>query len=224
MAGYPDALPELREVENDPGVAYDPLQKNVVFAEDINNIAAEILAIVTELGTLPKGTFADVKARLADMTSKTATAQSTANSKANKQTGVMAMLASDGWSSYDKTSGSCTANTAYWLEDASSSNPMTLNVSGAHSNVTVELFLMGMIGGSSPTWVQCQLWLDGAAHGGWRNLFAEPTVRSLARFNIGLSISGTGNHTIQFKYRTTATVPSVRIINPSCKVFKTVNI
>lgn len=66
-------MPDLRAVENDPGVAYDPLQTNVVFAEDTNNMAAEILAIATELGATPKGTFADVAARLTDISGKVAT-------------------------------------------------------------------------------------------------------------------------------------------------------
>lgn len=66
-------MPDLRAVENDPGVAYDPLQTNVVFAEDINNMAAEILAIATELGATPKGAFADVAARLTDISGKVAT-------------------------------------------------------------------------------------------------------------------------------------------------------
>ncbi len=66
-------MPALRAVENDPGVAYDPLQTNVVFAEDTNNMAAEILAIATELGATPKGTFADVAARLTDISGKVAT-------------------------------------------------------------------------------------------------------------------------------------------------------
>lgn len=66
-------MPDLRAVENDPGVAYDPLQTNVVYADDINNMAAEILAIATELGATPKGTFTDVAARLTDISGKVAT-------------------------------------------------------------------------------------------------------------------------------------------------------
>lgn len=73
MANYPNTMPDLRAVENDPGVAYDPLQTNVVYADDINNMAAEILAIATELGATPKGTFADVAARLTDISGKVAT-------------------------------------------------------------------------------------------------------------------------------------------------------
>lgn len=72
MANYPNTMPELRVVENDPGVAYDPLQTNVVFAEDINNMAAEINAIAAELGTTPKGSDADVAARLTDIAGKVA--------------------------------------------------------------------------------------------------------------------------------------------------------
>lgn len=73
MANYPSTMPDLRVVQNDPGVAYDPLQTNVVFAEDTNNMAAEILAIATELGATPKGTFSDVAARLTDISGKVAT-------------------------------------------------------------------------------------------------------------------------------------------------------
>lgn len=73
MANYPTSMPVLREVDNDPGVAYDPMQTNVVFAEDVNNISTEILAIATELGVSPKGTFADVAARLTDIAGKVST-------------------------------------------------------------------------------------------------------------------------------------------------------
>lgn len=222
MATYPDNLPALREVENDPGVAYDPLKTNVVFAEDINNIAAEILAIATELGSLPKGSFADVAARLTDMTSKTATAQSTANGKANKQNGVIVRLGSFGYLNYDKTRSSAAQNTAYWLEERDSTNPLTINVSGAHTDCEVELFAMCKTGVTG--WVQIQLWVDGAAASGWTNWTAESSVRMTARMKVGFTLDGTGNHTIQWKYRSVDATTSIRIIQPSMIVNKIVNI
>lgn len=222
MATYPDNLPALREVENDPGVAYDALQKNVVFAEDVNNIAAEILAIATELGTLPKGSFADVKTRLADMTTKTATAQSTANSKANKQNGVVVELDSIGYVSYDKTRNGATQNTAYWLETGSATTPLTCNVSGAHNDCWVELYAMVIL--TAVVWVEIQLWIDGVAASGWIQWTAESATRMTARMKLGFSL-GAGNHTIQWKYRSTSASPiNVRIIQPSMTVYKKVNI
>lgn len=215
-------MPALRTVENDPGVAYDPLQTNVVFAEDINKIAAEILAIATELGSMPKGSFADVAARLTDMTSKTATAQSTANGKANKQNGVIVRLGSIGYVDYDKTRSSAAQNTAYWLEDSNSTNPLTITVNGAHSNCEVELFAMVMLG--TVNWFEIQLWIDGAAASGWIKWTAESSVRMTARMKLGFTLSGTGNHTIQWKYRNPNAAMSVRIVQPSMTVNKTVNI
>lgn len=88
MANYPNTMPELRAVENDPGVAYDPLQKNVVFAEDINNMAAEINAIAAELGTTPKGSDADVAARLNDISDRVATYGGNINSLATRVTAL----------------------------------------------------------------------------------------------------------------------------------------
>lgn len=64
MAQYPGAIPTLREVENDDGVIYDANAKKVVFAEDINNAIAEIMAIAAELGINPKNAFANVSARI----------------------------------------------------------------------------------------------------------------------------------------------------------------
>lgn len=223
MAAYPDALPTLREVENDPGVAYDPLQKNVVFAEDTNNIAAEILAIATELGTLPKGTFADVKARLADMTTKTATAQSTANSKANKQNNVMVYLGNTGYLDYSKTWSSPTNGTAYWIEMPTSSSPWTLTITGAHTNCRVDFTAKCLL--NSVNWVELQLWIDGAAESGWFNWTAENNIRMTEYKSMGFSLTGTGSHTIQWKWRTTnAAITSVRIDQPSMRVWKYINI
>lgn len=215
-------MPALRAVENDSGVAYDPLQTNVVFAEDINNIAAEILAIATELGSLPKGSFADVAARLTDMTSKTATAQSTANGKANKQNGVIVRLGSNGYASYEKVRNSAAQNAEYWIEEGMSTDPLTINVSGAHSNCEVELFAMCMLG--AVIWFQIQLWIDGAAASGWINWTAENSVRMTAHIRLGFSLSGTGNHTIQWKYRNTGAATSIRIMRPSMVVNKIVDI
>lgn len=64
MAQYPGAIPTLREVENDDGVIYDANAKKVVFAEDINNAIAEIMAIAATLGVNPQNTLATVSARI----------------------------------------------------------------------------------------------------------------------------------------------------------------
>lgn len=64
MAQYPGAIPTLREVENDEGVIYDANAKKVVFAEDINKLAEEIVALATILGVNPQNAFATVSARI----------------------------------------------------------------------------------------------------------------------------------------------------------------
>lgn len=223
MANYPNTMPTLRAVENDPGVAYDPLQKNVVFAEDINNMAAEIKAIAAELGTTPKGSDADVAARLADMTTKTATAQSTANSKANKQNNVMVYLGSTGYIDYIKTWDNPTEMTAYWIEMPTSSSPWTLTITGEHTNCWVDFTAKCLL--NTVEWVQLQLWIDGAPATGWFNWTAEQFLRMTEYKSIGFNLTGTGSHTIQWKWRTTnASINRVRIDQPSMRVWKYINI
>ena len=63
-ADYPGAINAPRTKENKAGVVYDAAKKTIGFAEDIINSDQEIVAIETELGTNPKGIFADVKTRL----------------------------------------------------------------------------------------------------------------------------------------------------------------
>lgn len=56
---YPTAIPDrtdIREVVDDV---------DDILAQDHNDPAAELIAALTELGTLPKGSAADVKTRLA---------------------------------------------------------------------------------------------------------------------------------------------------------------
>lgn len=64
MPKYPSEIFEPREKENKTGVIYDPSKKSVIFAEDLSQSDAEIVAIQTELGTEPKGTHATVRERL----------------------------------------------------------------------------------------------------------------------------------------------------------------
>lgn len=64
MASYPSAIYNGRTMANRAGVSYDVAKTKVIFAEDFNLDRAEITAIETELGTLPKGSSASVKARL----------------------------------------------------------------------------------------------------------------------------------------------------------------
>ena len=64
MASYPSSIFSPRERENKSGVVYDADKKTVIFTEDIDKGDDEIVAVETELGTLPKGSYADVKTRL----------------------------------------------------------------------------------------------------------------------------------------------------------------
>lgn len=67
MATYPSSIASFRSLLNKIGIVYDALKTRIFFAEDANNMAAEIVAIETELGTNPKGAKADVKTRLNDV-------------------------------------------------------------------------------------------------------------------------------------------------------------
>jgi len=67
MTSYPGSIYSPREKDNRSGVVYDATKKTVIFAEDIENDDNEIVAIETELGTAPKGTFASVAAFLANL-------------------------------------------------------------------------------------------------------------------------------------------------------------
>lgn len=45
MAVFPDEVFSIREIENLPGIIYDETNKKTLFAEDIQNISAEVSAI-----------------------------------------------------------------------------------------------------------------------------------------------------------------------------------
>lgn len=201
MANFPNSLPMLREVENDAGVAYDAEQTNVVFAEDVNDIAAEILAIATELGTLPKGGFADVKARLADMTSKTASAQSAADRKGKKITNLMRYLWFNGESGQRNT-GSATLNTAYPILGFSGSSPYTatIDVEDSDNFINVIVTFECLMWTTSLVWVEARLVVDGTPHGGWSRLFGSGSEASVATMTTGLSLEP-GVHTISVEVR-----------------------
>lgn len=64
MASYPNAVYSHRTRENKSGVVYDASKTRTLFVEDVNKSDDEISAIETELGTNPKGGYADVKARI----------------------------------------------------------------------------------------------------------------------------------------------------------------
>ncbi|GAH28073.1 unnamed protein product, partial [marine sediment metagenome] len=63
-AEYPSGVYSPRTKENKPGVEYTPGKTTIGYAEDITKLDDEVVAIETELGTLPKGVWTDVKARL----------------------------------------------------------------------------------------------------------------------------------------------------------------
>ncbi len=64
---FPDDIYEQRTLENITGVVFDDTKTTRLFAEDIIELGEEVIAIETELGTNPKGTFDDVAARLDSM-------------------------------------------------------------------------------------------------------------------------------------------------------------
>lgn len=51
MADYPDAIFALRAIENLPGITYDANNTKAFYAEDLENVAGEVTAIETALGT-----------------------------------------------------------------------------------------------------------------------------------------------------------------------------
>ncbi len=64
-ANYPGSVYSPRTKENKAGVVYDSAKKTIGYAEDVVKLDEEVVAIETELGTNPKGSFSDVKSRLA---------------------------------------------------------------------------------------------------------------------------------------------------------------
>jgi len=70
MSIYPAGIYSPREVENKAGVIYDADKKKVLYAEDIIKTNDEIVAIETELGANPKGSYGSVAAFLADLLSR----------------------------------------------------------------------------------------------------------------------------------------------------------
>lgn len=64
MSTYPGGIYSPRTKVNRSGVVYDATKETVIFAEDVQKVDDEIVAIETELGTNPKGVYASVKAWL----------------------------------------------------------------------------------------------------------------------------------------------------------------
>ena len=64
MATYPAGTYSPRTKANKAGVVYDAAKTTIGYVEDVTKLDDEVVAIETELGTLPKGVWADVKTRL----------------------------------------------------------------------------------------------------------------------------------------------------------------
>ena len=73
MAEYPSAIVDPRAVVNKSGVEYDADKTSVLYAEDINYINEEVVAVETELGVEPKGDYDDVAAFLLDLLARAKT-------------------------------------------------------------------------------------------------------------------------------------------------------
>lgn len=225
MANYPSTMPDLRAVENDPGVAYDPLQTNVVFAEDINNIAAEILAIATELGSLPKGSFADVAARLTDMTSKTATAQSTANSKGNKVTKIMRAVASTGRPSQQKTATSVAPGASVWVEDFSAGSVLSLPFNRGSSTALngLQFIFECMIETPLYQWVEAGFFIDDVQYGGWVRIVATQSRIIPGKISFYGNVDP-GDHTMKIKLRNAGSAAmDILYVSPYITIIGTVD-
>lgn len=64
MAEYPAAVYSPRTKENLPGVIYVAAKTTIGYAEDVTKLDDEVVAVQTEIGTLPKWASASVKERL----------------------------------------------------------------------------------------------------------------------------------------------------------------
>lgn len=84
MADYPAAVYSPRTKENLPGIEYNAAKKTIGFVEDITKLDDEVIAIQTELGTLPKSTSASVKERLKGIRSLSDAVQDTLVIKTGK--------------------------------------------------------------------------------------------------------------------------------------------
>lgn len=228
MSAYPDALPTLRAVANDTGVAYDPTQKNVVFAEDINNIVAELVAIATELGTQPKGSFADVKTRLTELAQQAQTAQNTAlaaqntaNAKAKKKNNALRVIYESGAAS-DWTLATTQQNTEYTVkrdfDGADIAAVFTLAEATKFAGARIEFECMMQT--DNVNWVECNFYDGNTALGGWQKLNASGTVITLSKASAGLNLAA-GAHRITVKLRKThTTATKFRVIDPRIRVLE----
>lgn len=64
---YPDDIDTFRDIENIPGLTYDPADKRTLFVEDLEAVRSSVVAIETILGLLPSGAFDTVVLRLDDV-------------------------------------------------------------------------------------------------------------------------------------------------------------
>ena len=69
-AEYPGSVYSPRTKENKAGVVYDAAKKTIGYVEDVTKLDDEVVAVETELGTNPKGVFADVKTNLTELNKK----------------------------------------------------------------------------------------------------------------------------------------------------------
>lgn len=61
---YPDTIDTFREIENLPGLTYDPNDKRTFFTEDLQVLRDALIAIETAIGTDPTPNFENIKAAL----------------------------------------------------------------------------------------------------------------------------------------------------------------
>ena len=64
MADYPSGVYSPRAKANESGVVYTPAESTIGFVEDTTLLDDEVVAIENELGSLPKGGYSNVRARL----------------------------------------------------------------------------------------------------------------------------------------------------------------
>lgn len=65
MSLYPANIDSFRSNQNIPGITFDAEKPYPIYAEDLNNLRAAIVAIEETLGINPQGAFDTVAERLA---------------------------------------------------------------------------------------------------------------------------------------------------------------
>lgn len=160
-AEYPDAIVSPRTIANRPGVVFDPDDTKTFFAEDLNAVNDEVVAIETELGENPKGAFATVAAYLSALTD--AINDILANNKV-----MIEVYQSSGQSISDSTLTVVNLQTEIYDKGSNfASNKFTAPRAGMYQ-ISAQIIYPGM---TDQKYGDCILRLNGATYLQWKREF-----------------------------------------------------